>query len=106
MWKVKNVDLQMTEGDWGVELPITFNGITLGAQDSIKLTIKTAKNGEEIVTKDFSDIAGNTINLELDEVDSAKLPVGVYCYLIDWYQAGSFLCNLVESASFKVVDKA
>lgn len=34
MWNVIGADLQMTEGDYGVALPVEIKGTTLGAQDS------------------------------------------------------------------------
>lgn len=33
MWNVSGVNLQMTEGDYGVALPITIAGTTLGEND-------------------------------------------------------------------------
>ena len=96
----------MTEGDFGVELPITISGATFSASDEIGLTIKTAANGTTIITKTFSDISQNTVVLELTEAESALLGVGSYVYSLDWYQDGAFLCNIVPCASFMVVDKA
>lgn len=105
MWYVSGVNLQMTEDDWGIVLPVTVNGLTLGENDSLKFTFKTSKNGETILEKSFHGIDENTVELELSESDSAKFPVGVYAYGLDWYQSGSFLCNIIPSATFKVVDK-
>jgi hypothetical protein len=42
----------------------------------------------------------------LTEEESALFPVGVYCYRLDWYQEGTFMCNIIPDAVFKVVDKA
>lgn len=93
----------MTEGDYGIELPITVSGVTLGASDSLKITIA---NGTPIIEKEFSDISQNTVNLFLTESESALLPVGTYVYSLDWYQNGSFLCNIVPFGLFEVGDKA
>ncbi len=106
MWRVSVLNLTMTEGDYGIRLPVTINGTTFAANDSVKLTIKDKPNGTVIVEKTFTNIQDNTVNLEITEAESALLPVGVYAYLLDWYQDGAFMCNIVERAAFKVVDKA
>ena len=106
MWNVIGANLQMTEGDYGVSLPVEIKGTTLGAQDSIKLTFKTAVNGDEILSKTFDGITDNTVSLELTDEESALFSVGVYVYCLDWYQNGNFMCNIIPSALFKVVDKA
>jgi hypothetical protein len=105
-WSVNGQNLAMAEGDYGIKLPVTIKGTTLGAQDSIKLTFKAAVNGEEILSKEFDGIIDNTVSLELTEEESALLPVGAYVYSLDWYQSGNFMCNIIPSASLKVVDKA
>ena len=92
----------MTEGDFGVALPITISGVTLGAQDSVRFTLK--QNGETILTKDFANITNNTVQLIFAENETP--PVGLYVYSLDWYQLGTFMCNIVPCAAFKVVDKA
>lgn len=106
MWAVNGINLQMAEGDYGISLPITVHGTELGGNDSLRVTIKTRKNGETIIEKNYSDIEDNTVELELTQTESAKLPVGVYVYSLDWYQNGIFMCNIVLCSLFKVVDKA
>ena len=106
MWNVNGQNLTMVEGDWGIKLPITISGVTFAANDEAKLTIKTAVNGNELVSKTFANVEHSTVNLELTEAESAILPVGTYVYLLDWYQDGSFLCNIIPHGLFKVVDKA
>lgn len=106
MWAVSEYNLSMAEGDFGVALPVEIIGTTLGEQDSIKLTFKTSVNGDVILEKTYDGITDNTVNLELTEAEAALFPVGGYVYSIDWYQAGNFMCNIVPSASLKVVDKA
>lgn len=105
MWAVNGNDLRMTEGDFGVELPIKVSGTTFALSDEIKFTLKNRMNGDELLTKTFSNIADNTINLELTEEESDKLEVGTYLYSLDWFQDGAFLCNIIPSATLKVVDK-
>ena len=106
MWRVLSNSISMTEGDFGVSLPINISGTTFAASDTIKLTILDGVNGTEIVAKEFTNIQQNTVALELTEAESALLPVGNYVYRLDWYQSGVFMCCLVEFASFKVVEKA
>lgn len=106
MWVVSSQDLKMTEGDFGIKLPVEIIGTTLGNLDSIKFTLKTARNGETILEKSFSDISDNTVDLELTEQESQSLKVGGYVYTLDWYQSGVFMCNIIPCANFKVVDKA
>ena len=106
MWNVNGNNLQMCEGDFGMRLPITVTGPTFTASDEMKLTVKTALNGDTILEKTFSNIAQNTINLILTASESALLAVGTYVYALDWYQNGQFLCNIIPAALFKVVDKA
>lgn len=105
-WNVNSQNLSMAEGDFGIALPVEIGGVTLGAQDSIKLTFKTAVNGEEILSKEFNGIIDNTVSLELTEEETALLPVGTYVYSLDWYQSGNFMCNIIPYASLRVVDKA
>lgn len=106
MWVVNKQTLQMVEGDWGIELPISIDGVTLTASDEVLITIKTEKNGETILTKNYESISENTIDFSLTEAESQLLRVGSYVYSLDWYQDGVFYCNIIPSAAFKVVDKA
>lgn len=104
MWKVSNNDIQMVEGDFGIELPISVSGTTLTASDELRLTFK--RGAETILEKEYSNIENNTISLSLTEQESALFPVGLYVYSLDWYQDGVFVCNIVPLAVFKVVGKA
>ena len=106
MWNVLGTTLIMTEGDYGIKLPVTISGTTLAAGDSVKLTFKAKQNGDELLVKDFDSITDNTVELELTEAEAALFPVGSYVYSLDWYQDGNFMCNIIPSAILKVVDKA
>ena len=106
MWRVSALNLTMTEGDYGIQLPVTISGTTFSENDAVKLVIKGKPNGTVIVEKTFANIQNNTVNLEITAADSALLPVGVYAYILDWYQDGAFMCNIIRNAVFKVVDKA
>ena len=106
MWAAKGYDLKMTEGDWGIQLPFTIHDVTFSNGDEIKITVKTKLNGETKIAKTYSDISENKVMFALTEAESELLPVGTYVYSIDWYHEGAFLCNIIPSASLKVVDKA
>lgn len=105
MWIVAGHDMKMAEGDYGLQLPMSISGTTFAASDTIRLTFKTAKNGETLLTKEYTPTEG-TITFELTEEESALFPVGSYVYCMDWYQSGNFLCNMIPVATLKVVDKA
>lgn len=105
MWIVVGHDMKMAEGDYGLQLPMSISGATFAANDTIRLTFKTAKNGETLLTKEYTPIDG-AITLELTEEETDLFPVGSYVYSMDWYQSGNFMCNIIPVASFKVVDKA
>ena len=105
MWVVNGQDLKMTEGDFGIVLPITISGVTFTNSDEIKLIIKDKANGNTVIEKTFSDITNNTVSLEITEEETALLTVGGFVYSLDWYQNGAFMCNIIPSALFKVVDK-
>ena len=106
MWGVSGHELKMTEGDYGMALPITISGTTLTASDEVVMTIKSKANGDTILTKTYDNIDKNTFNFELTEAETQLLPVGSYVYSLDWYQDGAFMCNIIPCAAFKVVDKA
>lgn len=101
-----NYALKMAEGDWGISLPITIDGPAFSEHDELKFVLKTAVNGATLIEKTYTDIVDNTISLELTEEESAILSVGAYVYSLDWFQNGTFLCNIVLRSLFKVVDKA
>ena len=104
-WTVKNTTLSMAEGDWGVALPITVDEVTLTEHDLLKFTFKDQNNGNVILTKEYTPVE-NTANLSFTEAETALFPVGQYVYSLDWYQSGAFLCNIIPTATLKVVDKA
>ena len=104
MWNVNGITLNMTEGDWGVKLPVTVTGVTFTANDSVR--IKIQRDETTIIEKEYTNIAQNTFDLEFTEAESALLPVGSYLYSLDWYQDGAFMCNIIPSGMFLVGDKA
>lgn len=106
MWIVNVCNLQMTEGDYGIELPINITGIDFGENDTLRFTFKTAVNGETILEKEFNNIVDNTVNLVFDDTETQLFPVGSYVYNLDWYQSGVMMCNIIASALLKVVEKA
>ena len=104
MWNVNGITLNMTEGDWGVKLPVTVTGVTFTANDSVR--IKIQQDETTIIEKEYTNITQNTFDLEFTEAESALLPVGSYLYSLDWYQDGAFMCNIIPSGMFLVGDKA
>ena len=104
MWNVNGITLNMTEGDWGVKLPVTVTGVTFTENDSVR--IKIQRDETTIIEKEYTNITQNTFDLEFTEAESALLPVGSYLYSLDWYQDGAFMCNIIPSGMFLVGDKA
>lgn len=108
MWKVSNnVNLRMSEGDYGVPLDykVSVDGVTFGASDSFLFTFKDVSNGKTILTKTYSSITNNKIQLSFTEAESALFPPGAYVYALEWYQSGAFQLCLVECGAFLVGDK-
>ena len=106
MWAVTGTNLQMAEGDYGIELPVTISGTTMSASDTLKFVFLAAKNGRVILEKEYAGNAQNTVNLVLTETESEMFTPKNYVYRLDWYQSGSFMCNVIPESIFKVVDKA
>ena len=104
MWNVNGNSLSMCEGDYGITLPVSITGATFGEGDLLRFTFKTVPNSETILEKEYTPL-NNGIVLSLTSLESAKFPCGGYCYSLDWYKNGNFMCNLIAAASFKVVDK-
>lgn len=108
MWNTKSkgsTDITMTEGDWGVSIPIVVQGIEIDDDDSVLLTIKKTKNGKAYLEKTFTNIEANTIDLAFTESESDDLKVGSYLYTLDWYKNGEFYYCLVNNGKLKVEDK-
>ena len=108
MWNTKSkgsTDITMTEGDFGVSIPIVVQGITIGSGDSVLLTIKKTRNGSAYIEKVFTDIVANTIDLSFTESETDDLKVGSYVYTLDWYKGSQFMYCLVNNGKLKVEDK-
>lgn len=103
MWAVKGNNIQMTAGDWGVGLPITISGASVTASDEIRFTIKDGYGGTKILEKTYQN-PGNTVNLSLTRSESTRMKPGSYVYRLDWYHDGSFWCNIIPNAEFRVVE--
>lgn len=109
MWNTKNknsTDITMTEGDFGVSIPIVVKGITIDSGDSVLLTIKKERNGTELLEKVFTNIVDNTIDLSFTESETDDLKIGTYVYTLDWYKGSQFMYCLVNNAKLKVEDKS
>ena len=106
MWVVYNDGLEMTEGDYGIDLPVTISGATIGAGDSLKFTFKEAADGDVLLEKDYDEIENNTVNLSLTEEESALFKANkTYFYALDWYQDGGFLYNVIPRGVLRVENK-
>jgi len=109
MWALitdEGANVSFVEGDYGIILPIIVDGIEIDPSDSVKVTVKDGKNGNTVVEKVITGIEDNTIPLSFTAAESSSLPVGKYVYNLDWYHNSTFLCNILNNAMLKVVDKA
>lgn len=98
--------LEMIEGDFGIKLPIQIEGITLEENDSIALKVFKEINTNPIISKTFTNILNNTVELEFSKEESKLLDVGNYYYDIDWFQGEKFLGNIAAKKKFSVREKA
>ena len=105
MWKVSGTKLTASEGDFGVQLPVTVGGTTLTSSDTLKFTFKSDVDGTTVLEKEYTPV-NNSVNLEFTESESELFPVGAYVYSLDWYQNGIFMCNLIPTGIYVVVNKA
>ena len=107
MWIVNGQEIKMTEGDYGIILPIKIKGATFGTDDHIQITIKAKKNDANVLfSKSFDIKNDNVVNIILTEEETSELPVGNYIYSLDWYKTNAFMCNLILAGNFIVLDKA
>ncbi len=104
MWSGTSDSIEMVEGDYGIGLDFNVSGATLSANDTLRFTFKTAKNGETILVKEYTP-TDNKVSLVFTDDESALFPVGKYAYALDWYQNGSFLGCMIHNGKLKVVDK-
>ena len=107
--EVNPLAIKFVEGDWGIILPInlkTEDGETITNSDNFVIKIFEKINEEPLIEKTFSNIQNNTIEFQLTEIDTEKLPVGNYFYDLDWYQDNNFLCNLIAKEKLVVIEKA
>ena len=105
-WRSSGNNLQFVEGDWGIAETVKIHGFDVTSADSFRFTFKTKRNGELILEKVYTNLTGNSMDLAFTEAESQLFPVGSYVYSLDWYQNNQFMCNIVECATLKVVDKA
>lgn len=102
----KKKKITITEGDFGMTLPITIGGMDLTSSDKFSLKIFKEKDEEPIITKVFENIVDNTLELKFTQEESQMLEVGSYYYDLDWFQDNTFLSNILKARTFKVKDKA
>ena len=105
MLRTKDKKILMTEGDFGLSLPITITGGEISNEEEIKFSIKKI-NGEEIIQpKIYKNINNNTFNLAFDKTESDLLKKGTYLYYLDWYKSDEFLGNVINGEIFEVEGK-
>lgn len=92
--------ITMTEGDYGVSLPIHFIDAGFETNDSIKVTIMV--DSDTSIEKTYTDIVDDTIDFSLTQAETNQLPVGFYLYSIEWYQDGVFKDCILEKSPFVV----
>lgn len=108
MFKVTDNNIEMTEGDYGIVLPmdLELEG-TISASDSFKITIYEAIDADPIITKPYNNISDNRIEFSLTEEESKLLKAGKrYYWDLDWYFEKIFLNNIVAKAKLKINEKA
>lgn len=109
MFIIDKKKIEMIEGDFGIDLPITIeleDEEVIGENDKFKVSIYKGINGELIVEKNYSVDDKNTFNLNLTEIESMKLKVGYYKYDLDWYCGNVFMNNIIAKENFVVKEKA
>lgn len=97
----KNKKISMTEGEFGIKLPITINGGEIASDETIKFYIINL-DGMAVLIKKFTGIQNNTFDLSFTKEESKKLKAGCYSYKIDWYKENIFNGTIIENAIFKV----
>lgn len=95
--------ITMTEGDYGVSIPIHFIDAEFESDDSVKVTIMV--DSETKIEKTYTNIVDDTIDFSLTEAESNLLPVGFYLYSIEWYQDGVFKDCILEKSPFVVSER-
>lgn len=105
MIRTQNKKIIMTEGDFGLSLPITITGGEISKDEQIKFYIKK-NNGENLIdSKIYNNIEDNTFNLIFSEEESNLLKKGTYLYYLDWYKENVFLGNIINGELFEVEGK-
>ena len=102
MWQVTSSNrIIMSEGDYGVALPITLVGATLGTNDNIKLIITQDSTEKYNANLPKNQSVANQVLFSLTQPQSASLNKGEYKYSLIWYGT-NFNCTLVDEADFEV----
>ena len=106
MFKISGTEIRMTEGDYGVDLPVAVKGTTVTANDVLDLTIKDAVNGTTVLELTVGSPTNGVFDLYFAQEESALLTPGEYGYSLDWIQPGTFVYCLVPVGPFIVEEKA
>lgn len=103
MFKVDENTKRITinEGDFGIILPITFNGDVLDT-DTINFIIRDREE-KEIINKPFNP-SGKILNLQFTKEESKKLPKGQYFYGMKQFR-DTILVNSVAVKKIFIVEE-
>ena len=109
MFIIDKKKIEMIEGDFGIDLPITIElegSESISQADIFRLSIFKGINKEPLIQKSYSLNENNTFNFNLTEEESSLLKVGYYRYDLDWYSREQFMNNVVAKEIFQVTEKA
>ena len=105
MIRAENKKIMMTEGDFGLSLPITISGAEISNDEVIEFFIKNNNGDEVIKSKKYNNINNNTFDLVFTKEESNLLKKGIYLYYLDWYKDNEFLGNIINGEVFEVEEK-
>ena len=105
MIRTQNRKIIMTEGDFGLVLPITITGAEISENEKIKFCLRKTSGEDLIEPKVYNDIKNNTFDLIFTKAESDLIKRGTYLYYLDWYKENVFLGNIINGDIFEVEGK-
>lgn len=101
MYKIREKDITMYEGDFGERLPISIIEGDILPGDILKFIIKDHKNNK-IVEKQLS-VVNNKFEFFLTEQETKLLPEGKYMWGLIQYREGLLIDTLTANNTFEVI---